>query len=192
VDAYAKICGMEGVPHRTEIFPTVSDINWAMRTLPGGDWVAIHAGPSTWKGKQWPVDRFVAIAERLTAAGSRVVLVGSADRTAIPCALDLRGQTTVLQMAAVLRFCKLMVAIDSLPMHCAQAMGTPVVALFGVTSPEYIMTDGSPWHAVCGSTPCAGERHRVVGSTEVKCDGACMRSISVDMVMEAIKEFVAI
>ena len=188
VDAYADKCGLKNVPRITEMFPTASDLAWATRTLPGDDWIAIHPGPSTWKGKQWPMDRFAWVASELLERGLRVVLVGSADKTPIPSTIDLRGQTTVLQMAAVMRFCKLFVGLDSLPLHCAQAMGTPVVPLFGATLPEFILTDGSTARPVCGTTECAGERHRILGSTMTLCSGECMRSISTGMVMEKITE----
>lgn len=187
VDAYADACKVVLTERRTEIYPTASDLAWAMRTLPGDDWVAIHPGPTTWKGKNWPMDRWAAVSAELSARGHKVVLVGPADHAVIPNDLDLRGHTTVLQMAAVLRFVRIFVGVDSLPLHVSQAVGTPVVGLFGATSPEFILTAGSHGIGVVGTTACAGERHRVKGATSVPCDGACMRSIEVTRVMEAVE-----
>jgi ADP-heptose:LPS heptosyltransferase len=48
----------------------------------------------------------------------------------------LEGKTNVLQLAAVIGYCKVFVTPDSAPLHIAAAMGIPVIALFGPTSPE--------------------------------------------------------
>ena len=45
--------------------------------------------------------------------------------------VDLGGQLTLKQLAALTARARLFIGVDSAPMHIAAAMGTPVVALFG-------------------------------------------------------------
>ena len=47
--------------------------------------------------------------------------------------VDLTGKTDLLQLAAILERCQLLVTNDTGTMHVATAVGTPVVALFGPT-----------------------------------------------------------
>ena len=45
--------------------------------------------------------------------------------------LDLSGETTIKQLAAISEMSSLFLGVDSAPMHIAAALGTPVIALFG-------------------------------------------------------------
>jgi heptosyltransferase I len=57
--------------------------------------------------------------------------------------LNLVGQTTPKQLAAVLARVKVLVAPDTGPVHIATAMGTPVVGLYAVAPPEL----SGPYHS---------------------------------------------
>lgn len=94
---------------------------------------------SAWPQKQWPVQRFIEIAKGLRDRGFGVVWLGvkpfsktgqgSGD-------IDLTGKTDLPYAAAVLKNAELLVCNDSGLMHLAEAVGTPVVAIFGPTSRE--------------------------------------------------------
>ena len=95
--------------------------------------------------------------------------------------MNLAGKTHLLQLAALLERCRLLVTNDTGTMHVATAVGCPVVAVFGSTNP---VTTG-PW----------GEGHVVV-KREVLCspclkricptDHQCMELITVEEVEAAI------
>jgi len=51
-------------------------------------------------------------------------------------ATDLRSHLTIRESAAVIKRARIAVTNDSAPLHIAQAMGTPTVAIFGPTVPE--------------------------------------------------------
>jgi heptosyltransferase-2 len=48
---------------------------------------------------------------------------------------NLAGQTTLDELAARLRQCRLLLTNDTGTMHFAQLLGTPVIAIFGSTEP---------------------------------------------------------
>jgi len=98
--------------------------------------VAIHPGPTLWPGRDWPLERFVALAAWFRKKGFAVIEVGSARDASIVSEIDLRGRTSPEELAAVLGQCELFVGPDSFPMHVAVAMNTPLVALFGSVKPE--------------------------------------------------------
>ena len=190
VDAYAKAAEVTLTECKTEFFPSDNDKGMAASHIQG-DWAAVHVGPSTWRSKEWPQDRFTAVIEYLHTLKMKVVLVGSGGMPARGD-LDMRARTSIHEMGAIIGRCKIFIGLDSLPMHISQAMGTPTIGLFGITDPQYIMTDSSPHIGVCGRDATSfGLRHRVNGVTAVDDGGQAMNAISVDMVKAAIDELLA-
>lgn len=161
----------------------------AERFAGAGPLVALAPGAAFGPSKQWPADRFAALADRLhDRCGARCVLLtgpGEEDtRRAVLAAarhplLECPRQGLDMLKAAV-SMADLLVGNDSGPRHVAVAFGKPVVCVMGPTSPAY--TDG-PW-----------ERGRVL-RIDVDCgpcqqpvcatDHRCMTGISVDAVAEA-------
>lgn len=111
----------------------------------GGEAPAIAVAPgSRWRAKRWR--GFPALCDGIVATGRRVVLVGDArDReftAPIAAALgsrcvDAAGDATLAQTAALIARCESFVGNDSGLMHLAEAVGVPVVALFGPTVREF-------------------------------------------------------
>lgn len=108
-----------------------------------GPIVAIAPG-ARWATKRWPAERFAEVGDALAREGASLVLAGGpGDRDAFdtvrahlrsPVAADL-SPLPVDALAAALARVQLLIACDSGPVHLAAAVGTPVVALFGPTSP---------------------------------------------------------
>lgn len=104
---------------------------------------------ASWPEKMWGVDTWQHLAPALAeATGARPVVLGGPgdeERTSAIAAscggLDLGGKTDIPALKAVLAAARLVVTHDSGPMHMAVALGTPVVAVFGATSPELV----GPW-----------------------------------------------
>ena len=96
-----------------------------------------------WPTKLWPVAHFVKLARKLEIElGRRVVFAyGPGEEPLIEEARRHAGAetsvrtfpTTILQLAALCRRSRLLVASDTGPLHLAVAMGTPTVALMGPT-----------------------------------------------------------
>ncbi|GEJ56320.1 glycosyltransferase family 9 protein [Anaeromyxobacter diazotrophicus] len=144
---YAEALAPLGVagPGRLQLSLSPTARALAADALPrrGGPLVAIAPG-ARWATKRWPAERFAAVADALAADGARIVLAGGpGDREAFqavrallraPVAADL-SPLPVDALAAALARVQLLVACDSGPVHLASAVGTPVLALFGPTSP---------------------------------------------------------
>lgn len=192
VDAYAEIAGLKpGQYDRiTRLYPCGGDDEWAVRTLTdnGNDWIAVHPGPTGWSGKNWPNDRWAQVIDDLLKTGRNVVLVGNDVAGFLPSTLDMRGKTTVAQLGSLLRRCRMLVTVDNFVLHAAQAVGCPVVGLFGVTTGKYIFSDGSPCVAVESdpANPSTGLRHRSPGTTFVEDKHEVMKTITVEMVLRGI------
>ncbi len=140
--------------------------------------IAIHPFTSD-KVKVWPMERFIELAERIARdVKIRVLLVGKVadgmytgyrgkeDKNII----DLINKTSLVELAQVLRQCKLLITCDSGPMHLSAAVGRPVVALFRNDLPGKTAKRWGPW----------GEGHTVI-------EKARLEDISVDEVLKAVR-----
>ena len=98
--------------------------------------------------KQWPIERFAAVAERIAKNfGLALAAVGTAGEKKIVTALqqncvvpitDFCGKTTIPQLAALLRQAHLVVSNDTGPGHIAIAQRIPTVLIFGPTNPAWV------------------------------------------------------
>jgi len=99
--------------------------------------VAIGAAHET---KRWPLDRFTSLVSVLVESGHPVTIIGGpgeealATRAAADSGAEIWDPTRPLnELAARLHSCILLAGNDSGLLHLAEAVGTPVVALFGPT-----------------------------------------------------------
>lgn len=120
-------------------FPVPDDVIAAVREkwLAGvGDYFVLNPGGS-WPTKQWPAERFAQVARRLsTERGWTPVVIGASHDPTLDLgdrAIDLRGKTNLLELAAVVKGAKVFVTNDSGPLHIGVAVGVPTVSLFGPT-----------------------------------------------------------
>lgn len=66
---------------------------------------------------------------------------------------DLSGKTDLLTLAALVRQARLLVTVDSAPVHLAAATRTPQVILFGPTNPFHWRPRGTPAAILHGKSP---------------------------------------
>ena len=103
--------------------------------------------------------------------------------------LDLAGQTTLSELMALLKLCRVLLTNDTGPMHVAAAVGTPVVVPFGSTSPELTGPGlpGDPRHQLLkGDAPCSPCFLR-----ECPIDFRCLNHLSVEQIVTAVQRTVA-
>lgn len=112
--------------------------------------IAFCPGAEFGPAKRYPHYHYAAVAEKLIEQGYSIRLFGSKKdepvgeeiRTALPeklqrYCLNLAGQTDLNQAVDLISDCVAVVSNDSGLMHIAAALGRPLVALYGPTSPEY-------------------------------------------------------
>jgi len=105
--------------------------------------IVIHPGASA-KARRYPAKRFGAVAHLLTERGWQVVVTGveresellDEVRQQAPRARILLHRTTLAEYAALLERASLVICNDTLPMHLADAVRTPLVVLFSGTDYE--------------------------------------------------------
>lgn len=95
--------------------------------------------------KRWPAHHFASLAQHLIAGGSDVWLLGSAKDKPVgdaisgsaPACRNLCGSTNLEHAIDLLALADAVVCNDSGLMHIAAAVGTPLVALYGSSSPGF-------------------------------------------------------
>jgi heptosyltransferase-3 len=165
--------------------------------------IQVHPG-SRWMFKCWTAEGYAGLIDRLVADGWRIVITGAPDARerqladAILAAVaggsranvvDLVGQVSLRELAALTREARLFVGVDSAPMHIAAAVRTPVVALFGPSGE----IEWGPWRVA----------NRVIASADHPCrpcgiDGCgggkvsdCLTTLSVERVHAAVRALIA-
>jgi ADP-heptose:LPS heptosyltransferase len=150
--------------------------------------------------KQWPETRFREVAAHLAADRSAaIVLTGSpADRAQVELVraalpptrvLDLSADVSLLTAAAVIEQLDLFVTGDTGPMHLANAVGTPIVAVFGPSDPRRYAPRGMRDTVVRIDLPCSPcnrirrPPERCVGHTP-----DCLAGIETAQVLAAIDD----
>jgi heptosyltransferase-2 len=179
-------------PRLTPTPPVVARARQLLGRMPRPLW-GLNPGAAFGDAKRWPAERFAKLASKLVSeCGGTIVIFGAAAERQIADevagaapsekVVNLCGKTTLEELVAAIAECDVFVTNDSGPMHVAQAVGTPLVAIFGPTD---FSTTGpcGKGHAIvrkkgaCLSAPCflrsCPTEHR------------CMKAIEVAEVFEA-------
>ncbi|HPU50516.1 MAG TPA: lipopolysaccharide heptosyltransferase I [Burkholderiaceae bacterium] len=132
---------VSGLP-RFGLRPAALELPWC----PAGPYaVLVHA--TSRADKQWPVERWVALASRLMAEGVSLVLPSGSEaerqqaqaiaaqvaRGPGPASLVVAPRMSLAQCAAVLSRAGMVVGVDTGLTHLAAALSRPTVALFAAT-----------------------------------------------------------
>ncbi len=108
---------------------------------------------SRWLFKCWPTSQMAQLINQLQAHGWPVVLTSGPDPEEMamihtllqactsPPDLNLAGQLSLMDLAALIGQARLFIGVDSAPMHMAAALNTPVVTLFGPSGDH----EWGPW-----------------------------------------------
>jgi len=161
----------------------------------------LNPGAEYGPAKRWPMEKFIATAREIQNQTNCTWLVfgGQADtaiadriESAIPsppsAILNLAGKTSLRELMALLKICRVLLTNDSSPMHVAAALGIPVVVPFGSTSPELTGPGlpGDPQHRLLKSdalcSPCF--------LRECPIDFRCLNGISIERAVEAVLSLV--
>jgi heptosyltransferase-1 len=146
-----------------------------------------------WETKHWRSEGFAQVAQHFMRKGFCVALIGSARERATceavaaasPGALNLAGETTLSELAALIRRSTICLTNDSGPMHFAVALDRPVVSIFGPTDPVWIGPYGRPHAALQAKLSCSPCYLRSLS----RCphDHACMEKVSAAAVIDCME-----
>ena len=151
-----------------------------------------------WPGKRWPSVNFAGLAELITnSLNANIIVVGGrndyfcSDIAAVnERVYSFSGDLGIIESAAALSLCDVVVANDTGMMHVAEAVGTDVIGIMGPTSYEFgcypfrkssKVVELDMWCRPCsknGKGPCI-----ILGKRP------CLNKISPDMVLEEVIEY---
>ena len=182
-----------------EVWPTQEDESY-IDELFNAEWlgnvkniVGINmAASSKWKTKNWPIEHIARLCDMLAAKNIRVIITGmNKDKYLARYLLTLTkskpaifvGKTDILQLAALIKRCKVFITPDSAPMHVAAAVKTPFIVFFGPTDPARHIPPAKAFVVLnkkLSCSPCYSSRCRILTH-------ACMKEITPDQVMKEIE-----
>lgn len=173
-----------------------------MRDLPlltGIRYVVFHPWATGFRSglREWPTERWVALAHALEGTGISIVITGGpGDRAAaetLATAIDrptivrvLAGKTSLTDLARVLAHAEAVVSVNTGTMHIAALLNRPLVALHGPTNPRRWGPLGNS-AVVVGPGPAEGGAYLNLGFEYPRHPEDCMKKISVADVLTPLK-----
>lgn len=162
--------------------------------------ILLHPWPGGLKGhlKEWPLERWKAVADQLVDLGYAVGITGGPDdagrsqellaicKTQLTNVLNLAGHLTLPQTATLLTKARLLITVNTGIMHLAAALDVPQIALHGPTAPlrwgplSKQATVITPENKACG--------YLNLGFEYPENPADCMGAISIETVQETIRE----
>ncbi len=191
-----KLAGVEQMNKSLDLWTSESEERQVRHFLesqwlsPSQTLVGINPGSSPrWPTKQWPVENFARLCDELAKRNIRVVITGSGEDQALAEELvaltrnkpiNAVGKTTITELAALVRRCKVFISSDSAPMHIASSVGVPLVAIFGPTDPKRHLVPPANYQVFWKELPCSPcyLRSCPIGHP-------CMKKITVSEILEA-------
>jgi heptosyltransferase-1 len=128
----ARAAGAASVLHTFPLPPGEPE-----QPLPAGDFV-LACPLAGWASKQWPLESYAELAERLSRVGIPLVVNGAPSSANVLARIDgARSHTSGLPgLIDATRRAVAVVGVDSGPLHLAAALEKPGIAIFGPTDPE--------------------------------------------------------
>lgn len=142
-----------------------------------------------WSTKQW--DKFESLIEQLLKQKKRVVVIGkknSGMKFNSSLFLDLSGQLSLIESAAVIKLSSQFIGNDTGLMHIADALKVPLITIWGPTVQEFGFSPQSKESHIVeindlNCRPCSTHGSKICPKGHFK----CMKMISVDMVSKYVK-----
>ena len=156
--------------------------------------VVVHLGAGN-RFRDWGMDHFRALIQRLSKRGVSVVLIGgNPDEKAraallreIPLTCDFSGALSAKELLSLIDGADAYIGADSGPLHLASLTATPLVALYG---PNLAQISG-PWRQERVEIIQLEMDCRPCSQRQCKYDTIrCMQNISVEKVHEAVSKFI--
>jgi len=187
-----------GKPGPLEFHPQPEAVRSAQALLQdaqtGRGLLCLHPGAGA-PVKLWRPEAFAEIGDSLADKyGLQVVITGSSSERGLAEGIAtqmathpllLAGQTTLDELAAVMAQCRLVIGVDSGPLHLAVAQEVPTIHIFGPTDHHLFGPWGDPTRhvVIAADTECA-PCNRLDYLPHELADHPCVRSIQASTVLE--------
>lgn len=166
-----------------------------------GDYILVQP-TSRWFFKCWNEQKMAEVIKALAKEGHQIVVTSGPESREVAmvetilqsCQDDMRqghivslaGKMTLPQLAALIDHAKLYIGVDSVPMHMAAALKTPLIALFGPSK----LNHWRPWQAV-GEIIWAGDYCQLPDPDDVNTnsDIRYLDSIPTSAVLDAARRY---
>ncbi len=197
IDCYKKLLEPLGISHsqtRPRLFLGIKEIEESKELLyqrgyvKGAPLIGMNPGAAYGSAKCWPAERFRDLAKKFVKEGFFVVFFGDmASRDLIhdicrdlpSSVMNLAGVTSLRELASLIRDVNLLITNDSGPMHIADALDVPLIALFGSTDDRLTGPFGGKSRVIRKNVACSPCFKRVC-----PIDFPCMKEITVDEVFQ--------
>jgi heptosyltransferase-1 len=191
--------GTDPLPPYPEIKIEADNVNpelklWLHNSKLNQPVVAVHVGAGN-RFRDWGLDRFEELIERLSKIGVEVALVGHTpeerEKGAVLCkrygSMDWTGKLNIRETLYLIQESDVYFGVDSGPLHLASLTKTPIVAVYGPNIPEV----SGPWRREkveliqldMKCRPCS-QRSCIYDTIR------CMRDIKAETVYEAIIRYI--
>jgi len=184
---------------QTELYPDGSaeaKLDQILASLPFNNRPLIAVSPgSAWATKRWPLSHYAHLSRLLYDKKYNLIFTGSAQEHLL-ChdiilksgaeALNFAGSLSILETAAVIKKCNLMICNDSGALHLANAMQTDVFAFFGPTVRSFgyfpFRKNDHIFETELSCRPCGSHGGKTCPLGHFK----CMTEIKAETVFEAV------
>ncbi len=184
------------IPHsasRPQVLSSSQHTNEQTKCFQGMNLVLIHPGAGS-KRKRWPLEKFVEVGAAIRKMNSCdiIYLIGPAESDLLPLVknqgggrFQIRQVEDLAQVLAFMKAANYFIGNDSGLTHLSAFMGVPTVAIFGPSSPNRWAPIGPATKVLRGKVDCAACFEVEKRNCEVP---QCLNGVSVDMVVDAVKE----
>ncbi|MCP4294150.1 MAG: glycosyltransferase family 9 protein [Proteobacteria bacterium] len=183
----------------TELYPhhsdeaTVTDII-QKNDLEGSSLIGIAPGAS-FAGKCWSKENYLELIRKLESRKLKTVLLGGKEdiepswifQNSSAKPLNLAGELTFLESAALLKRCDIVISNDSAIVHLAEAIKTPAISIFGPTVKEFGYAPFLPHSRLIEiDLPCRPCSRNGKGECKNHILRQCLKEITVESVFQAV------
>ncbi|WOT06915.1 glycosyltransferase family 9 protein [Shewanella sp. DAU334] len=143
---FAKAIGVTDLTPSWNIPILAADTEFAQTLIPTGSRVLVICPAASKAERNWLPERYAAVADHAVEQGYRVMICGGpaplerelADKIQAAAQSELEnqvGNTSLLQLLAILKQASVVIAPDTGPAHMAVTQGTPVIGLYAHSNP---------------------------------------------------------
>lgn len=196
----AGMLGFEDVPITFSLPIAEADVDTIGQLLDqaeiAGRALVVVAPGARWETKMWPPERFAELIDAvhqnceaacvLIGAQSEVQWCKAIERCCRRSPVNLAGETTLAQFAAIIRSADAVVCHDSAAVHLAAVYGRPLVCLTGPTNPLRTGPYGRIEDVVRLDLECSPCYLRRL--SQCRHDHRCMRDLESQNVFEAVRD----